>query len=105
MGVEVLLFVPLLTALALLVAHVLNSHATVVFINLFDYLYCCCPCICGVQGRLADEGGQNALFTILDVVSGLTGADVDGATLISQLGLDSFGASALMGILGSRLPD
>jgi len=102
---EFLMFLPVITALALFVAHVLNSYATVLFMNLFDHLYCCCTCVCGRQGRLMDEGGQNALFTILDVVSGLTGADVDGTTLISHLGLDSFGASALVGILGSRVPD
>merc|ERR1712166_438880 len=61
---EALLFVPVVTALALFVAHVLNSHATILFMNVFDYIYCCCPCVCGLQSRLMDEGGQNALFTI-----------------------------------------
>jgi acyl carrier protein len=103
---EFLLFVPLATALALFVAHVLNARVTAMFMNNFNTLYSCCSCVCGSQeGSLVEAGAQNALFTILDVVSGLTGADADGTTPITQLGLDSFGASALVGILRSRVPD
>jgi len=46
----------------------------------------------------------STLLKIADAIKGLTGADVDATTPLMECGLDSFGTSALVGILRPKFP-
>jgi len=44
------------------------------------------------------------MHVVLDSISNLTGADADATSKLDEIGLDSFGAGALVGLLVSRIP-
>jgi len=92
----------LTTVLSVFAMQHLNGPATAVFERSFDLIYCCCCCICGPPKSPSEK--QPTLLTIEEVISGLTGADVDGITILQEAGLDSFGASALVGRLKAAFP-
>merc|ERR1711920_236386 len=76
---------------------------------MFNCLYCFCCCFCtGVgcccRGEEAASQGDTLLL-VADAVSDLTGADVDATSKITEIGLDSFGAGALVGVLKARIPN
>ena len=48
--------------------------------------------------------GAGTLETVVRAISDLSGAEVDGSTKLTHCGLDSFGASSLVGLLRARIP-
>jgi len=99
---EFFIFVGLTTALSGLAMQYLNGPATALFEKWFDKIYCCCSCICGPPNSPSET--QPTLLTVVEVISGLTGSDVDGTTRLMEAGLDSFGASSLVGRLRAAFP-
>merc|ERR1719210_2449064 len=103
---------PFFTALNSFVAWYVTTYwterATQSFQSMFNCLYCCCCCFCtGVGCGGGDEAGGegDTLLLVADAVSDLTGADVDATSKITEIGLDSFGSGALVGVLKARIPD
>merc|ERR1719221_742923 len=79
------------------------------FQQIFDRGYCWCCCLCSGVGILCWKPEDvrteaDTMLTVLDSISSLTGADADATSKLTDIGLDSFGAGALVGILVSRLP-
>lgn len=100
--------------IALLVTHKLNAPATTLYQRMFPNLYqkCCCSCECcrcGCQGACFGLPKQEVEITggtlakLVSVIAGLSGAEVDGMTPLTEIGLDSFGASALVGVLRAKI--
>jgi len=83
------------TCVAMFAAHKLNAPLTSLFMRLIDTLCCC--------GKATNEE-QSTLEKVQDAVKGLTGADVTPETPILECGLDSFGTSALLGIIKPKFP-
>jgi hypothetical protein len=79
------------TLIAMLAAHKLNAPLTSAFLRMFDRVCCCC--------RAEANSQMTTLEKVTAAVKGLSGAFVDETTLISDCGLDSFGTSALLGVL------
>ena len=48
--------------------------------------------------------GAGTLLTLVQAINDLSGAEVDGSTKLTECGLDSFGASSLVGVLRGRIP-
>lgn len=59
-------------------------------------MLCCKP-----QEISVDE---STMQSVLDSISNLTGADADATSRLNEIGLDSFGAGALVGLLAVRIP-
>lgn len=93
----------LITLLAMFLQHYVSAPLTTCFMRCFDaWLRCCCCCCkCGQKG--VDEDAST-LVKVIHAIQGLTGADVDGATPLTDCGLDSFGTSALVGVLRAKIP-
>mmetsp|Transcript_46518 Transcript_46518/g.108440 ORF Transcript_46518/g.108440 Transcript_46518/m.108440 type:complete len:1166 (-) Transcript_46518:152-3649(-) len=83
------------TLVAMVAAHKLNAPLTSLFMRCIDAVFCC--------GNSQDEE-QTSLEKVVDAVKGLTGADVGPDTPILECGLDSFGTSALLGIIKPKFP-
>jgi len=56
-----------------------------------------------VVGRTEKEEAST-LMSVVNAIRNMTGADVDGTTLLAECGLDSFGAGALIGLLREAIP-
>mmetsp|Transcript_14342 Transcript_14342/g.26347 ORF Transcript_14342/g.26347 Transcript_14342/m.26347 type:complete len:1169 (-) Transcript_14342:90-3596(-) len=83
------------TLVAMLAAHKLNAPITSIFMRCIDAVFCC-------ANSTAEE--QTTLEKVVEAVKGLTGADVGPDTPILECGLDSFGTSALLGIIKPKFP-
>jgi len=86
-----------------------SEKLSVRFQQIFDRGYCWCCCLCSGVGILCwkpeDVGAEtDTMLTVLDSISSLTGADADATSKLTEIGLDSFGAGGLVGLLVSRLP-
>eukprot|EP00927_Polykrikos_kofoidii_P059070 TRINITY_DN5407_c0_g1_i4.p1 TRINITY_DN5407_c0_g1~~TRINITY_DN5407_c0_g1_i4.p1 ORF type:complete len:1170 (-),score=130.04 TRINITY_DN5407_c0_g1_i4:145-3618(-) len=88
----------LTTIIALVCTHLINAPVTSAFMRCIDLI--ARPCCFSRQGG----DGETTLLKIAAAIKGLSGAEVDADTLISDCGLDSFGSSALVGILRPRFP-
>lgn len=101
------ILVVVVTVWSWFVTNYLNEKATLMYQKIFNcgYFWCCCLCA-GVGCRRGSSDGEeeDTLVTVADAISGLTGADVDATSLLTEIGLDSFGAGALVGLLVSRIP-
>lgn len=69
----------------------------------------CCGCCCGSKAHQTDETASpdetSHLVVVQTLVEGLTGSShVDASTELRDLGLDSLGATALLGILKANIP-
>jgi len=94
---EYLVIVCLASCWAVLCTHVFNAPLTAAFMRFVDCVTRpCCK-------RRADVE-LSTLLKIADAIKGLTGADVDATTPLMECGLDSFGTSALVGILRPKFP-
>mmetsp|Transcript_102546 Transcript_102546/g.289611 ORF Transcript_102546/g.289611 Transcript_102546/m.289611 type:complete len:1144 (-) Transcript_102546:47-3478(-) len=89
------------TLIALLAAHKLNAPITSIFMKLIERV---CWCCCGCCRQSRPEQELSTLEQVAKTVKGLTGADVDASTPILECGLDSFGTSALVGMLRPKFP-
>merc|ERR1712117_785172 len=79
-----------------------SEKLSVRFQQIFDRGYCWCCCLCW---KPEDVGAEtDTMLTVLDSISSLTGADADATSKLTEIGLDSFGAGGLVGLLVSRLP-
>jgi len=104
---ELLIFVPLTILFALFSCVWLNERVSGIFRRHFDKIYCICPCICSGVGWNADadqEDEEDTFAVILEVIGDLTGAEPDYDTPLTDIGMDSFGAGALVGALVASLP-
>jgi len=101
---EFLLFVPFCSWFAWFITNYVNSWATSKFEKIFDCVYCCCCCCCQIKRGGGGAADEDTLVVIVEAIAGLTGAEVDGTTHLDQIGLDSFGAGALVGVLVARIP-
>jgi acyl carrier protein len=101
---EYFLFNVFCVVVGLFMSHVVNDKATAIFERIFDKVYFCCPCYrcCCELGEV--EEGSDSLAKIARAIADLTGSDVTASTPLSECGLDSFGASSLVGVLKARLP-
>jgi len=92
----------LVTLLAMFLQHFVSAPLTTCFMRCFDACLSCCRCrSCGQKGF---EEDASTLVKVIHAVQGLTGADVDGTTPLAECGLDSFGTSALVGVLRAKIP-
>mmetsp|Transcript_46096 Transcript_46096/g.128205 ORF Transcript_46096/g.128205 Transcript_46096/m.128205 type:complete len:380 (-) Transcript_46096:139-1278(-) len=87
-------FVTLISAtlVAMLAAHKLNAPLTTVFMRWFDRL---CGCAC----REEAPEDENTFEQVARAIKGLSGVEVRTETPITECGLDSFGTSALLGVI------
>lgn len=90
---------PLTVVASMVAQHVLNGPLTAYFLRVLES----CPC-CGSR-RAAIGEDESTLSRIVAAIYGLSGADVDGGSLLTDCGLDSFGSAALLGVLKARIPD
>jgi len=86
-----------------------SEKLTAWFQKVFNCSYCCCCCICSGVGILCwepqeEETEQGTFHIVVDSISNLTGADADATSKLDEIGLDSFGAGALVGLLANRIP-
>merc|ERR1712060_225961 len=86
-----------------------SEKLTAWFQKIFNCAYCCCCCLCSGVGILCwkpeeEETEQGTFHIVLDSISNLTGADADATSKLDDIGLDSFGAGALVGLLVDRIP-
>jgi len=81
--------------LGLFLVHKVNDRLTSAFLRVFDWLCrrLCCGCLSSTMET------KTNMEKIQEAVKGLTGADVQPETLILECGFDSFGSSALLGLL------
>ena len=106
-------FFPSLIVVSVFANVYINPHLTFLFAKSFDYIYfccrreqksrgccCCLPCCCGEEPR---KEGASTLEIIVRAVNDISGAEVDENVPLSMCGLDSFGASALVGLLKARI--
>ena len=83
--------------------------AAIAIIHFFAKCCCCCCCSEAVNALVVgDEGGgkHSTLHRVQQLIKGLTGGNqlVDGSTCLRDIGLDSLGATALLGTLRASLP-
>merc|ERR1712176_484393 len=85
-----------------------SEKLTAWFQKIFNCAYCCCCCLCSGVGICCFQGEeeteQGTFYILLDSISNLTGADADATSKLDEVGLDSFGAGALVGLLAERIP-
>merc|ERR1711920_111977 len=86
-----------------------SEKFTAWFQKIFNCSYCCCCCLCSGVGILCCKpeetcAEQSTMHVVLDSISNLTGADADATSKLDEIGLGSFGAGALVGLLVSRIP-
>lgn len=104
---ELLIFIPLTIAFALFSSVWINERVSGTFRKHFNKIYCMCPCICtevGCGANAEQEEEEDTLAVILEVICELTGAEPDYDTPLTDIGMDSFGAGALVGALVAALP-
>merc|ERR1712060_411492 len=103
---QFLIFIPVATGFSYIIAVYVNEHITKWYEKVFNYVYCCCPCCCSGVGCNDNsiEEIKDTLVTIHECINDLTGADADATTPLSMIGLDSFGAGALVGVVVGKIP-
>merc|ERR1712203_1006898 len=86
-------------AVALLASHVINAPLTAGFLKCWDCIFACC------KRRAEDpKDDLDTLQKVRAAIEGVSGAEVDGSTVLAECGLDSFGTGALLGILRPKFP-
>ena len=83
--------------------------AGIAIVRFFARFCCCCCCSEAVKTSRVGNGGDGSESTLQQVqklIKGLTGGNqlVDGTTSLRDIGLDSLGATALLGTLRASLP-
>ena len=83
--------------------------AGIAIIRFFARFCCCCCCSEAAKSSRdgkGDDGSESTLQQVQNLIKGLTGGNqlVDGTTSLRDIGLDSLGATALLGTLRASLP-
>ncbi|CAK0906077.1 unnamed protein product [Prorocentrum cordatum] len=102
---EFLAVLSITICLAVFVTHVANEYVTSMFMRLVDY---CVRVLslryCKGESQWQETDEHNTLTVMVSLIKGLTGADVDGSTLIAECGFDSFGMGAMVALVRKNFP-